>query len=707
MLNRGLWTVDNPKSGWQAPVCGVRVGVVMARSSGAGATSSGLRVASTSLGQFCTIVALSALGVACFAPGVWNGFCFDDKHTIVRNTDVLPRHNDTAVHWQWQDVFAHDYWGMDIADPASHKSYRPLTTMSFRATAVLAEYVNGGASSDADAYAPVFHAVDAVLHAAVTVLVGVLALVTAPSGYQATVAFVATALFAVHPVHGDAVSSASGRAETLAAICTLASVLCYRASLRSVGALRRTKWTVWYLAIAAVLAAAGTLCKEVGIMAFALHGVVHLCDPLEGPILWDAVARLAARVGTPVMALVHNASDASAQAARDRAEVASAAASAPSTPVRGGGSGDGASNDDGEGTGAKLPPQSSDDELFDDSVSTAGSVRSERSGWSEPSQRSEAKTPPVLKPCSPDAGAGHDTPVKAGRQPVAFGSGRSRGSFRRRRSTSRHKPLRALRRRGAVAVLLWPLASLASLGAVLYARLRLQAFALPSMGSDVTVTPDGGVLVRFAFGRMDNPAMWHETPTLHSLLTMVYVHFRHALLLVWPWSLSADYSGHTLPLVTSMFDWRLWVAAAAAGVMAVGVARVVRAWRARRGWARTAALAIGFVVLPYLPASNLLFTVGFVVAERVLYLPSIGACILVRPANSVRWCHALARSHPCCVGLPGCAVLGQISNTAQGTQARGAGAGGAVVCNSHRHADAGLGERLHALALHGVHVPHQ
>lgn len=38
-------------------------------------------------------------------------------------------------------------------------------------------------------------------------------------------------------------------------------------------------------------------------------------------------------------------------------------------------------------------------------------------------------------------------------------------------------------------------------------------------------------------------------------------------------------------------------------------------------------LALGIV--PFLPASNLFFRVGFVIAERVLYLPAAGFCILV------------------------------------------------------------------------------
>lgn len=43
----------------------------------------------------------------------------------------------------------------------------------------------------------------------------------------------------------------------------------------------------------------------------------------------------------------------------------------------------------------------------------------------------------------------------------------------------------------------------------------------------------------------------------------------------------------------------------------------------------TLSLGLCITILPFLPASNLFFTVGFVLAERVLYIPSIGFCILV------------------------------------------------------------------------------
>lgn len=40
-------------------------------------------------------------------------------------------------------------------------------------------------------------------------------------------------------------------------------------------------------------------------------------------------------------------------------------------------------------------------------------------------------------------------------------------------------------------------------------------------------------------------------------------------------------------------------------------------------------LSIALLTLPFLPASNLFFYVGFVVAERILYLPSVGYCLLI------------------------------------------------------------------------------
>ncbi|XP_063241624.1 protein O-mannosyl-transferase TMTC2-like [Bacillus rossius redtenbacheri] len=54
------------------------------------------------------------------------------------------------------------------------------------------------------------------------------------------------------------------------------------------------------------------------------------------------------------------------------------------------------------------------------------------------------------------------------------------------------------------------------------------------------------------------------------------------------------------------------------------------------GRAELVLLSLAFLTIPFLPATNLFFYVGFVVAERVLYIPSVGYCLLVGVG-----CHAI------------------------------------------------------------------
>ena len=40
-------------------------------------------------------------------------------------------------------------------------------------------------------------------------------------------------------------------------------------------------------------------------------------------------------------------------------------------------------------------------------------------------------------------------------------------------------------------------------------------------------------------------------------------------------------------------------------------------------------MSLALLVVPFLPASNVFLRVGFVIAERALYLPSAGYCLLL------------------------------------------------------------------------------
>lgn len=40
-------------------------------------------------------------------------------------------------------------------------------------------------------------------------------------------------------------------------------------------------------------------------------------------------------------------------------------------------------------------------------------------------------------------------------------------------------------------------------------------------------------------------------------------------------------------------------------------------------------MGLAMLIIPFLPASNIFFNVGFVLAERTLYIPSAGYCLLI------------------------------------------------------------------------------
>ncbi len=98
-------------------------------------------------------------------------------------------------------------------------------------------------------------------------------------------------------------------------------------------------------------------------------------------------------------------------------------------------------------------------------------------------------------------------------------------------------------------------------------------------------------------------------------LTALKVLARYLAVAFFPLHLSADYSYNQIPLASgSLGDWVSWLAVAAAG------AAVIVLYRRNR----TACFLLCFAFLNLLPASNLFFPIGTIMAERLLYLPLIG-----------------------------------------------------------------------------------
>ncbi|KAG5867326.1 hypothetical protein JTB14_017833 [Gonioctena quinquepunctata] len=68
---------------------------------------------------------VSSVAIACYLNGLNGDFVHDDIPAVTLNKDVL------AIN-PLGHVFKNDFWGTPMADLESHKSYRPLTTMTFR-----------------------------------------------------------------------------------------------------------------------------------------------------------------------------------------------------------------------------------------------------------------------------------------------------------------------------------------------------------------------------------------------------------------------------------------------------------------------------------------------------------------------------------------------------------------------------------------------
>lgn len=99
-----------------------------------------------------------------------------------------------------------------------------------------------------------------------------------------------------------------------------------------------------------------------------------------------------------------------------------------------------------------------------------------------------------------------------------------------------------------------------------------------------------------------------------------------------PFTLSCDWRMGAVPKITSLFDiWNLATVATLFSIGALGLYSITTSGR----HSKHIIMSLSLIIFPYIPASNLFFAVGFYVAERILYIPSMGVCILV--SYSV-WC---------------------------------------------------------------------
>uniref|UniRef100_A0A8C3J8T7 dolichyl-phosphate-mannose--protein mannosyltransferase n=2 Tax=Calidris pygmaea TaxID=425635 RepID=A0A8C3J8T7_9CHAR len=208
------------------------------------------------------VVAL--ISFLCFANSYDGDFVFDDSEAIINNKDLRA---ETPLG----DLWHHDFWGSKLSSNTSHKSYRPLTVLTFRINYLFA----GG-------FYPVgFHVINIILHCTISVLmVDVFSILLgglqfSNKGRRLNLApktsLLAALLFAVHPVHTECVAGIVGRADLLCALFFLLSFLGYCKAFRENK--EGHHFSIFWVLVSVILGAVAMLCKEQGITILGLNAV--------------------------------------------------------------------------------------------------------------------------------------------------------------------------------------------------------------------------------------------------------------------------------------------------------------------------------------------------------------------------------------------------------------------------------------------------
>lgn len=214
-------------------------------------------------------LAVAAAGILVYLNSLPNGFAFDDLPIIVDNPTVQNPGNLGAI---WLTP----YWpGLDGLERGL---YRPLTSFLFAI-----EWAMGGGGP------LVFHLTSVLLHSLASVLV--FALLAALVGRIP--ALCGALVFAVHPVHVEAVANSVGQAELLSAVCVLSATVAY--ARRPSG--RGPSFRLNLLLSAAFLG--GLLAKE---NAIVLPGLLLALDVAQGRVRRSGYADGALRLGVLFLA---------------------------------------------------------------------------------------------------------------------------------------------------------------------------------------------------------------------------------------------------------------------------------------------------------------------------------------------------------------------------------------------------------------------
>ncbi|XP_045318450.1 protein O-mannosyl-transferase TMTC1 isoform X2 [Leopardus geoffroyi] len=459
---------------------------------------------------------LAGASCLCYGRSLQGEFVHDDVWAIVNNPDVRP---GAPLRW---GIFTNDFWGKGMAENTSHKSYRPLCVLTFKLNVFL--------TGMNPFY---FHAVNVILHCLVTLVL----MYTCDKAVfrNRRLAFATALLFAVHPIHTEAVAGIVGRADVLACLLFLLAFLSYNRSVdqRHVGECFPPTVSPFFLLLSLLLGTCAMLVKETGITVF---GVCLVYD---------------------LFSLSHKQEKSSNGVIHQRSLQQPASPPPPS-----------------------LPPQPHREN------GKQHHRFPHRGAWGG----CHSPSPPEPK------SSGFPVSPGAVWSMMRYLTARTNRNFL--------LTMRPFLKRATLVI--------TYVIVVLYFRLWIMGGSMP------------------LFSEQDNPASFSPY-ILTRFLTYSYLLAFNVWLLLAPVTLCYDWQVGSIPLVETIWDTRNLATILLAVVMTLLSLHCLAAFK--RLEHKEVLVGLLFLVFPFIPASNLFFRVGFVVAERVLYMPRSGVQTLPHNAK--------------------------------------------------------------------------
>ncbi|XP_070503725.1 protein O-mannosyl-transferase Tmtc4 [Chironomus tepperi] len=187
------------------------------------------------------------INLICYYQSIDGDFVFDDSVAILKNRDVYEGEFDRKTI---ENIFIYnDFWGNNITKKDSHKSYRPLTILTF----LIERHLNDGLDSHS------MKLVNLIIHIVnCCLLLNFLQAVLS----SRKMAFIATVLFCVHPIHTESVCGIVSRSDLMACFVFLLCGIFYFYVFHKDSTAIHFSHSLIYLIIIGLMSFIGILFKE-------------------------------------------------------------------------------------------------------------------------------------------------------------------------------------------------------------------------------------------------------------------------------------------------------------------------------------------------------------------------------------------------------------------------------------------------------------